>query len=243
MTFTIIRAATTAAVVLTLAGPSAHADERPSDNVRSREISTAYGDCVVGRYPAEAADAVLNDLSNVAISDRYRRLNNVSCMSEARTGRVEGLRFAGDSFRYMLAEGLVRLHYPSSGPADFSAVPALTRPPIEPFDEAALLRMSTRRQEEARSAFRAKSGLRVMAMLGECVARRDPEGTRSLAQTQPASAEEAATLARIQPAIARCLPEGTTVRFNRAVVRGSLLVNYYRLARAVQPPPAVVPAR
>jgi hypothetical protein len=223
-------------VAVALATTSPVAAERPSDIARTRAIATAYADCVVGRYTAMAVDSVVNELPNDEISERYRRLNNVSCMGEARTGSVEGLGFGGDSFRYMLAEGLVRLHYASGGPTDFSSVPALVRTPVASLDEAALARMSARRQQELREAHGSAMGLRTMALLGECVARRNPETVRRIALTDPASPAESEAIALVQPTIGSCIPSGSTVRLNRAIVRGSLLLNYYRLAHAAQPP-------
>lgn len=210
--------------------------ERPSDVARTREVSTDYGDCVVRRHTAMAVDSVLNELPNEEISERYWRLNSVSCIAVARTGGVDGLRFRGDSFRYMLAEGLVRLFYSTSGPVDFTALAPLERMPISPLDEAAVANMGRRRQEEVREAHRAAVGWRTMALLAECVVRRQPETVRTMALTDPVSPEETSVMSDLQPAIAECLPAGATVRFNRAVLRGALLLNYFRLANAVQPP-------
>jgi hypothetical protein len=225
-----------ATLALSIAVPAAANQERPSDVARLRAVATDYADCVVARYPALAVDSVINDLPNDEISDRHRRLNSVSCMGDARTGNVSGVAFRGDTFRYMLAEGLVRLHYATSGPTDFAAVPALERRSVAPLDETALATMNARRAQEIRDSHATAMGLRTMAMLGECVARRNPEAVRGLALTQPATPEESAALATVQPAIGSCLPTGATVRLNRAIIRGSLLLNYYRLAYAAQPP-------
>lgn len=233
----------TVALMIAIAVPAAANQERPSDVARLRAVATDYADCVVARYPAMAVDSVVNDLPNDEISERHRRLNSVSCMGDARTGNVSGVAFRGDTFRYMLAEGLVRLHYATSGPTDFAAVPALERRPVTPLDETALATMNHRRAQEIRDSHATAMGLRTMAMLGECVARRNPEAVRGLALTQPATPEESAALATVQPAIGSCLPTGATVRLNRAIIRGSLLHNYYRLAHAAQPPATTTAAR
>lgn len=209
--------------------------QRPSDVARTRATSTEYGDCVVARYTAIARDVILQEVPNDTIMDDHRRLLSVNCMGQATERDGSGIRFRGDSFRYMLAEGLVRLHYPTGGPTDFSTVPALVRPEIAPLDEAMVAGLSRRRQEEVRENHRVAVGIRTMALLGECVVRYAPEAVRAMALTDPASPEETAAMTAVQPAIAGCLPQGSTVRLNRAVVRGSLLVNYYRLAHAVQP--------
>lgn len=238
-----IKVITLATLALAIAAPVAASAQRPSDEARLRAIAADYADCVVARYPAMAVDSVVNDLPNDEIADRHRRLNSVSCMGDARTGNVGGVSFAGDTFRYMLAEGLVRLHYRTTGPTDLSAVPALERRPVAPLDEAALATMNDRRAQEVRDRHAGAMGLRTMALLGECVARRNPDTVRGLALTTPASPEEAAAFRTVQPAIASCLPVGATVRLNRGTVRGALLLNYYRLAYAAQPPATTTAAR
>ena len=209
--------------------------QRGSDEAQLRATSIAYGDCVVRRYTARAQQVGLVELPNDRILDDHRRLISTDCMNDANNRDGSGIRFRADSFRYMLAEGLVRLHYLESGPTDFSAVPRIDRPAIAPIDEAALARLSARRQAEAREEHRVALGLRTLNMLSECIVRTAPEEVRALAQTEPQSAAETQGFAPVQPAIAACLPADATVRLNRAVLRGALLLSYYRLAHAVQP--------
>ena len=209
--------------------------QRGHGEAQLRATSIAYGDCVVRRYTARAQQVVLVELPNDRILDDHRRLISPDCMNDANNRDGSGIRFRADSFRTMLAEGLVRLHYPQSGPTDFSAVPRIDRPAIAPIDEAALARLSARRQAEAREEHRVAIGLRTLNMLSECVVRAVPDEVRALAQTDPHSAAETQGFAPVQPAIAACLPAETNVRLNRAVLRGALLLSYYRLAHAVQP--------
>lgn len=202
---------------------------------RLREASLAYGDCVVRRNAVAARQVVLAEVPNDDIREDYRRLISTDCMSDAGRGGVAGILFRADSFRYMLAEGLVRLDYRASGPIDFTAVPRIDRPPVAALDEEELAGMGRRRQAELRESHRLATALRAMALLAECVARAAPEGVRSLALSEPQSADETQRFAVVQPAIAACLPPGESVRLDRSVLRGALLLNYYRLAHAVQP--------
>ena len=57
--------------------------------------------------------------------------------------------------------------------------------------------------------------------------------------TAPDSAEEAARFGALRPALAHCLSEGETLRSGKAALRGSIAVNYYRLAHAARAPEAV----
>lgn len=200
---------------------------------RGREIAHGYADCIVSRNTRQAVDIVINYVPGVAIFDRHRRLNSVQCMDEA--GGEYGVRFTGDAFRYMLAEGLVRLHYRNEGPTDFSAVAPLAHQQVGPLDEARLSTLSESEQREVREGHAREMSLRAAAMLGECVARIEPDAVRRVALTIPNSAEEGQALTTLRPAVAACLPPDTTIRLSRTSMRGALLLAYYRLAYVAQP--------
>lgn len=226
-----------AVTALALPVPAA-ADDGSGQGASSlvRSVASDYADCIVARFTPQSVDAVVNDLPNTEIMNRYRRLISIDCMGRANERDGSGIRFVGDTFRYMLGEGLVRLHYPASGPTDFAAVPPLVRVPVPPLDEARLATLSERRQQEERERHTSRVGFRAAAILGECVARLEPEASRRVAFTQPASAEEGTALMALRQALAACLPTGQTVRVSRETMRGAVLFNYYRLAHAAQPP-------
>jgi hypothetical protein len=69
---------------------------------------------------------------------------------------------------------------------------------------------------------------------GECIVRADTAGAKALLLATPDSADEAARFAALGPSLSRCLPEGTTLRFGKVTLRGSVAINYYRLAYAAR---------
>ncbi len=217
---------------------AAQTDRQQEHNVRATSLD--YGDCVVARYPQDAEQVVLLQLDNDQIARRYRRLNNMGCMGRA-TERTAtgGVRYSGDNFRYMLSEALVRMHFATVAAPDFGTVPPLSRPPVEepaidsPSGESQL-RLSLRRREEASANYAERRAFDIMSRLGECVARSAPEATPLLALTDVGTPGEIAALAALRPAIAQCIPPGTTIRLRPAHVRGATLMNYFRLARAAQ---------
>ncbi len=230
---------TVAVSVLVAAFPgAAQTDRQEERNVRATSLD--YGDCVVARYPQDAEQVVVSQIDNDEISRRYRRLNNVGCMGRATEGTAAGgVRYSGDNFRYMLSEALVRMHFSTVAAPSFGAVPPLSRPPVEepaidaPSGEAQL-RLSLRRREDASEDYAERRAFDLMSRLGECVARSAPEATRLLALTETGTPGETAALDALRPAIAQCIPPGTTIRLRPAHVRGAALMNYFRLARAAQ---------
>ena len=54
--------------------------------------------------------------------------------------------------------------------------------------------------------------------------------------TTPGSAQETAQFGAMTTAFATCLPEGQTLAFGKLALRGTVAINYYRLAHAVAAP-------
>jgi hypothetical protein len=71
-----------------------------------------------------------------------------------------------------------------------------------------------------------------LSMVGECAVRGNPGGARDLLKARLNSKEEDAAVQTMMPAFASCLPKGAQVRFNIRSLRGTVAVNYYRLALA-----------
>ena len=77
-----------------------------------------------------------------------------------------------------------------------------------------------------------------LSTVGECAVRANPQGAHSLLSARLNSNEESAAVQAMMPAFASCLPKGQQVRFNILSLRGTVAVNYYRLAlapKAAQP--------
>lgn len=223
--------------------PAAAAAQRGDGygTARVRTLASRYADCVVARFTPQAMDVVVNNIPNNEILSRFRRLDSINCMSRVSDSEGGGIRFGGDTFRYMLADGLVRLHYGNAGPSDFAAVPPLAFAPVPPLDEAALSQMGEQQQAEQRDRHRMQMASRAVAILGDCAARAQPESVRRIALTEPASPEEGEALLALRPTLGACLPADSSVRLSREILRGTLLFGYYRLAHTAQPPQPIGP--
>ena len=223
------------AVALLMAVPSAAA---PSDSDYStketRALMHAYARCVVRRHPAKAAEAIATNADNAAILRHYRALIDDECLTRQVTANLQ-MRFTGDLYRYALADALVNREFAAQDLSDLSAVPRLDhRDPGEPPPPAGRGKKGERKYREAREAYELAASYALLSRYGECVVRLDPSGAKAVLLTEPDSADETTRFNAIRTALARCLPEGRTVAFGRVALRGSIAVNYYRLAHSAR---------
>jgi len=71
-----------------------------------------------------------------------------------------------------------------------------------------------------------------LSTVGECAVRANPRGAHDFLNARLNSKEESAAVQTMMPAFASCLPKGVQVHFNILSLRGTVAVNYYRLALA-----------
>jgi hypothetical protein len=71
-----------------------------------------------------------------------------------------------------------------------------------------------------------------LATIGECAVRANPAGAHALLQARLNSKEELQAVQALMPAFSTCIPKGAEVHFDLTTLRGTIAVNYYRLAFA-----------
>lgn len=199
----------------------------------TRRILDDYGTCIVQRWSRIASEAIIANVSNRELMTRYKRLIDGACLQRGRPGALTA-RFVGDQYRYALADALVRLELAARPAPLLAGVPPLRHheavepsklsakgKPLKPAQYAAALKS----YEEAK-------GFNYLSRYGECVVRVDPAGVRGLLLARPETPEEGARFSALSTPLATCLPEGQTLRFGKLALRGTLAVNYFRLAKA-----------
>lgn len=145
------------------------------------------------------------------------------------------MRFDGDLYRYALADALVNLELASAPPPVLDGIARLEQWPLPDKPEPpapAASKKDARKYEKALEQYDEAVAVYFLAGYGECVVRLNPAAAKALLLTEPDSHEEAASFRRLQTPLATCLPEGKTLRFGKAALRGSMATNYYRLAHA-----------
>jgi hypothetical protein len=210
----------------------------PSDYSISetRKLIHAYGTCVVKNQQRRASEAILRNLDNSNLLRSYPQLIDGACLLFA-AGAGAQARFTGDEYRYALADGLVRRTLADAPPPQLDAVPRLDH--REPEEAPSKLDKKGRplkpaRYEAAVLAHQQKQAYAYLSRYGECVVRSNPAGARALLLSEPSTAEENSRFGDLRTALGTCLPEGASLQFGKLALRGTIAVNYYRLAMAAR---------
>lgn len=224
-------------------------EQRDFTTKETRLLVHSYARCVVGRRYARASEGLLRNVDNRTLIREYPSLIDSDCLSDQkrirndmRMGTVR-MSFEGDLYRYALADALVNRELASVPAPDLSAVAKLDHrmPGAEPQRVSASgKKLSRRKYDEAMKDYRAAVAYSYLSFYGECVVRTAPSDARALLLTVPDSPEEKQRFDALRPAFAACLSEGTSLRFGRTALRGTIAINYYRLARAAMGAPSSI---
>ena len=124
-------------------------------------------------------------------------------------------------FRGTIFQALYAAEFPqdSAAPADFAGVPSTG------FREAYGAQVAP----EAR-------GVVALEQFGECVARADGPGLRSLLNAIPGSSQETSLFNALVPKFSACIPQGETLAFSKVILKGALAEGMYRLSKAAAEP-------
>ena len=229
--------AAAAMAALALAAPGlAQGNESDFSTKEIRAVMHGYARCIVAKQGGKASQALIRNLDNSTILRRYPMLIDGDCLTdETRTPAT--MRFQGDLYRYALADALVNRELAAAPVPALDGVAPLEQQPLrdkpEPLASDAS-KSSRRKYEKAMDDYREALSNQFLARYGECVVRLDASTAKALLLTAPDSAEEAASFGRLRTALATCLPEGETLRFGKVALRGSIAINYFRLAHAAR---------
>lgn len=217
-----------------LAPAAAAPADTDASTKETRAMMHAYAKCVVKRQGRKASEAMLANVDNTTIIRQYPMLVIGDCLARQVVTTTE-MRFSGDLYRYALADALVNQELAAKPVPDLTALPRLAqREASEPPQQVAPngKKLSKKKYDEALERHNRSLAYAFLARYGECIVRVDTAGAKALLLTVPDSPEESARINSLRPAFARCLPEGQTLRFGKVSLRGSIAVNYYRLAHA-----------
>ncbi|MBA3729817.1 MAG: hypothetical protein H0W92_03295 [Sphingomonas sp.] len=219
-----------------LVGQPALAQKADSDLTvgETRQLLHRYGICVVKGQRARASEALLANISNGILLAKYGRLIDGTCLP-VEPGKVVKVRFQGDQYRYALADALVAMEFASQPAPVLNSVPRLDHRDPGEAPSRLTAKGKPRKEKDYQLALRHYDMARGSAYLsryGECVVRTDPAAARALLLTQPASSEETSGFAAMRTALGTCLPEKETLNLSKLALRGTISINYYRLAHA-----------
>ena len=200
-----------------------------------RALIADYGDCIVKRETDRASAAIVAGLSSDELLDRYPQLMQESCLHN-RLGDLVEVRFAGDQYRFAIADALVRRELAVVPPPVLDDVAPLDHrgPAGPPTTNAEGRPLEGRALELAMQGYESDRAAHYMWRYGECVVRVDPAAAKRLLMADPASTQEGIQFRAMSSALGTCLGEGRTLEFGKAALRGTIAVNYYRLAMAAR---------
>jgi hypothetical protein len=216
------------------------ANGQVSDNREVRLIGARYGQCVVRKQPAAASAFVMTQAAQIDARAFQRLMSKVSdgpCLVEASRsfGGVQ-MRFPSDTLRYTLADALFRAQPGTAPLAIPTTLPALAHPAFREAEYRAAMAKGGNQKKLAELTFRRSQaiGRIFMSGFGECVVRFDPANSRALLMADVLTPQENAAFVALRPAFAQCLDEGQNLSMNKAILRGTIALNHYRLAQALR---------
>jgi hypothetical protein len=189
----------------------------------TRQIIYKYGACAVKHHAEGASKAVLGNVDSLTLVHDYSALIDRACLAAGAR-----LAFPGDYYIYALADALVARVLATAPVPDLSNVPPLERRSMASFPEL-------KRKFGYRAALQASSNAEIFEPFneyGECVVRHKPATAKAFLMTEPETALEADYFQALEPAFSACAPEDKTIKVSKTVLRGTIALNYYRLAQA-----------
>ncbi len=217
-------------------------DWHDSPQSKVRPIQHRFGACVVKKRPELAARYVLEPYDKRSTKPLLHNLESdlSNCLgtASAATDMVK-MSFPGAMLKYALADALVQSELSRAAPlTNLALVARLGHGSIDPQDflppAGKTLKPAQLKQLE-QDKIKAQASI-YLSQYGECVLREDPASSHALLVAQPESAQETAAFGRLGPALAICLDRGHTLALNKMSLRGTLALNYYRLAKAPRVP-------
>ena len=177
----------------------------------TRRLEAYFGDCVVKRQPKLALEFVLRQGRVSTARDALEQMEAASKLAiencvlrPSDTATEVGLKLPGNMMLYVLANSLFKRNFAA-------------RPPLGNLEQI---------PQSQQGAF--------LDNFGDCIVRRDAQSVHTLLRTKVVSAEEDNAFAALQPAMRNCLVANSTVKLNKAIVRGAVAYNYILLANAAR---------
>ena len=218
-------------------GTPASAAPRPDYSIaETRRIMFEYGRCVVRRAHASAVYLILDHDGDIPSAlKRHPALNSPECLIEAAwNGSIGSLRLPFDMYRYVMADALVSADFPSSAPDGIAEAAPLEHRSVgeSAYRPEAGKRVSEQRRLELEEKRAQAITYSHFSRFGECVVRNDAANAHALLMANPNSAGETNALARLASVFSGCLVADRDFAVNRVILRGTIAVNFYRLANA-----------
>ena len=214
---------------------------RAPQSAEVRRIAQAYGDCVVKQDHGAAQAYVLQHL-RVPKDDRaghvlIEKITYGRCLTDAsrRYFSTDRMRFPADSMRYALSDALFRRDLADRPPlSNLNLIPPLEHAAFDESDYQPKPGKKFKQDQLEQAQFARSRDLASItaSQLGECIVRNDPAAAYALLRTPVATPAENMAFAPIAQKAGQCVQQGAAIELDKAILRGTVAFNYYRLAFA-----------
>lgn len=196
-----------------------------------RRLLAQYADCVVKRRPKVVARFALERSFDQKLTEKVR----ISDCVPRGHGAI-AMRMQRPLLHFALADALVRRDQ-SLWLGDLRTVPPLDHGTVEQEVRGIAGRWNKAQNEQQLADQQARAAATIgLFRFGECVLRAAPSEATELLRSEVATDSERAAFRKLQAAFENCLEMGATVTFSHEAARGTLALNYLRLARAPRLP-------
>ncbi len=200
----------------------------------------AYARCTVRNHHSSARDMILSNVDNKSMERKFGDIYTEAPLAFVPNCRElilisRSVIIEPDAFRASIAEVLVKKDHSEGAAGDFTNLPPLTHRQAESTQEykdkinAAKFEKQRARIKKAHDQDVSRNWLSVY---GECIVRFNTSTSRDWVVSKLESSAEAQAISDIKPALSACLMEGETLTLDKYTLRGTLAINYYRMAMA-----------
>ena len=213
--------------------------DRPGITVKESRVAMAkLAACMVElKHDAIAKEILADNSSDKMRSTFIRMLDAKSCPGDRNAAGAILVMMLSESAHFAMAEALVS----SDLAAPVSSLSGAPRIPNSTFDSSVYEPRPNRKYSDEQirnlrlNADRARY-LSDLSKVGECVVRSDTANAHSLLLSPVESSLESLRFAALKPAVSKCLPSGRSFSLDKAMLRGAVGYNFYRLAKAAALP-------
>ena len=182
-----------------------------ASNGEARRVMSGFISCIINRE-AYKIRPLLDHPVGEAPTPNWAALADAGCLEYSGS-----LKFASMLMRGGIYNALYKEDFGKAEPVvNFEDVPRITYP---------FASSDSPNSKEADT-------YRLEMVLGDCIARAQPQESRSLVLSDVESPQEQSAVQALLPAISSCLPKGQTLTMNKSTIRGFVAEALYRLTVA-----------
>jgi len=199
-----------------------------------RQAMAKLAECTVKHKRDQVAKELLTGQSSDKMRSAFiSMLDKKKCSTDRKSAGAILIMMLSETAHFSMAEALVASDFraPIQNLSDAPEIETST------FDPSAYEPRPNRKytDEQLRNlqinADRARY-ISELSKIGDCVVRTDTERSQRLLLSPIDSSQESSSFEALKMVIGKCLPSGQSFRLDKALLRGAVAFNFYRLAKA-----------